>query len=160
MKIVSRPLDRGAKSQVPDMIVIHSMGEYILHEGTYKHAVDFLRDIGLSAHALICPDGSIIKCREDDQGAYHARSFNKDSLGVEFLVKGKHDYASFKKAISSFYLTFDQHISGVELLKDWCAKHDIVSINMHSTLSPSYKCDPGTGFPKDLIAKDIGFEIT
>ena len=152
------PLDKGAKSQVPNRVVIHAMSEYIFHEGKYKHAADFLRDIGLSAHALICPDGTIIRCREDNQGAYHARCFNKDSLGVEFLVEGKHDYVSFKKAISDYYLTLDQHFSGVELLRDWCSKWDIKSIDRHSDLDPKRKVDPGKGFVFDIILEDVGFK--
>lgn len=154
MKVVDKPLDKGAKSQVPNRVVIHAMGEYIFHEGRYKHAVDFLRDIGLSAHALICPDGTIIRCRSDNQGAYHAKGYNTNSLGVEFLVKGKHDYASFKKAISSYYLTFDQHCAGVELIREWCTKYDIASIDRHSDLDPGRKSDPGKGFPFDIIVED------
>ena len=155
MKIINKPLTKGAKSQIPNRIIVHAMGEYIFHDGKYKHAADFLRDIGLSAHVLICPDGSIIRCREDNQGAYHARKWNSRSLGVEFLLRGKHNYVSFTRAIENFYLTFDQHFSGVELLRDWCSKHDIVSIDRHSDLDPERKVDPGNGFPFDLILKDI-----
>ena len=149
------PLPKGAKSQIPSRIVLHSMGEYIKTDTGAKFAPDFLRDIGLSVHVLICPDGTIIRCREDHQGAYHAKDFNKDSLGVEFLVKGIHDYTSFKKTISNYYLTFEQHVAGVELLRDWCSKYDIKSIDTHSALSPKRKCDPGTGFPITQFLKDV-----
>ena len=155
MKVVSKPLDRGAKSQVPNRVVVHAMAEYIFHEGKYKHAVDFLRDIGLSAHALICPDGTIIRCRNDNQGAYHARDFNKDSLGVEILVHGEHDYASFISAIKNNYMTFEQHCACVELLREWCNTHSISTIERHSDIDPERKHDPGKGFCYDQIIKDV-----
>ncbi len=153
--VVNKPLPKGARSQVPIRIVIHSMGEYIFHEGKYKHAYDFLKDIGLSAHALICPNGEVIRCREDTQGGWHAKDHNKDSLGVEFLVEGQHDYTSFLKAIDNYYLTFDQHCAGVELLRDWCSKYDIKSIDTHSDLDPSRKKDPGKGFPIEQFLIDV-----
>lgn len=155
MRTTYRLLEKGAKSQVPNRVVIHAMAEYIFHEGKYKHAVDFLRDIGLSAHALICPDGSIIRGRDDNQGAYHARGFNKDSLGVEILVRGKHDYGSFINAIKKPYMTFDQHCACVELLREWCNTHSISTIERHSDIDPQRKQDPGKGFCYDLVIKDV-----
>lgn len=155
MRVINRHLKHGQQSQSPDRIVVHAMGEYILHEGTYLYAPDFLDKIGLSAHALIAIDGTVIRCREDSEGAWHAKGYNTDSLGVEFLVKGKHNYASFVKAISQYYLTFDQHCAGVELIREWCAKHDILTIDPHSDLSPGRKVDPGVGFPWDLFINDI-----
>lgn len=153
--IISKPLHKGAKSQTPSRIVLHAMSEYILYNDEYIHAHKFLKKIGLSAHALVCPNGDIIRCREDEQGAYHAKGYNKNSLGVEFLVEGKHSYASFLEAISSYYLTLEQHIEGVELLRGWCRKWDIKSIDSHSVLSPSRKFDPGEGFPLEQFLKDI-----
>ena len=154
MKIVNKHLKHGGGIQKPDRIVVHAMGEYILHEGVYKHAVDLLNDIGLSAHALIEPDGTIIRCREDSEMAWHAKGYNKNSLGVEFLVKGKHDHTSFKKAISENYLTFNQHCAGIELIRDWRSKHNIQSVSRHSDLSPDRKIDPGKGFPWTLFIED------
>lgn len=153
--IENKHLPKGAKNQIPNHVVVHSMSEYIEYEGETLHAYDFLKKIGLSAHALICPDGTIIKCREDNQGAYHAKGFNTNSLGIEFLVRGVHDYVGFKKTIKTFYLTFDQHVAGVELLRDWCSKHDIKSIDKHSTLSPDRKVDPGQGFPWEQFLIDV-----
>ena len=153
--IINKPLPKGAKHQTPRRVILHSMAEFIKLDSGNKHAYDFLKDIGLSVHALICPDGTIIRSREDNQGSYHARGFNRDSLGVEFLVKGAHDYTSFKNTISNYYLTLDQHISGVELLRDWCSKYDIKSIDTHSSLSPKRKIDPGAGFPLKQFLIDV-----
>ena len=153
--IVNKPLPSGATHQTPNRIVLHAMGEYIKTETGEQHAYDFLKNTGLSAHALICPDGTILKCREDNQGAYHARGFNKDSLGVEFLVQGVHTYDSFLKAIGKPYLTFEQHVSGVELLRQWCFTHAISLIDTHSALSPGRKQDPGAGFPLKQFLIDV-----
>ena len=153
--VKNKPLPKGAKYQTPSRVVLHAMGEYIKLDSGTKHAYDFLKGIGLSAHALICPDGTVIRCREDNQGAYHARNSNKNSLGVEFLVAGTHNYSSFKKAIKKPYLTFEQHVAGVELLREWCSKYDIKSIDTHSRLSPERKIDPGKGFPLAQFLKDV-----
>jgi len=153
--VLNKPLPKGAKKQIPTRIVIHSMAEFIKLDSGTKHAYDFLKDIGLSAHALICPDGTVMLCREDTQGAWHAKGFNTNSLGVEFLVKGIHTYGSFKKTIKKPYLTIEQHIAGVELLRQWCSDHDIKSIDRHSSLSPKRKVDPGKGLPFDLILRDV-----
>lgn len=158
LTIVNKPLPNGAKYQTPHRVVLHSMSEYIFHEGKYKHAYDFLKSIGLSVHALVCPDGSVIRCRADNQGAYHARNTNKNSLGVEFLVAGTHSYPSFKKAIKKSYLTFEQHVAGVELLRNWCSKYPINSIDTHSSLSPKRKIDPGSGFPLKQFLIDVGWD--
>lgn len=153
--VKNMPLPKGAKKQIPTRIVIHAMGEYIKVGSENKHAYDFLKGIGLSAHALICPDGTVIRCREDKQGAYHAKGFNKDSLGVEFLVKGVHTYGSFTKAIKKPYLTFEQHVAGVELFRDWYSKYAIKYTDTHSILSPERKIDPGAGFPLSQFLKDV-----
>ena len=153
--VLNKPLPKGAKKQIPTRIVIHSMAEFIKLGSGNKHAYDFLKDIGLSAHALICPDGTVLLCREETQGAYHAKNFNTNSLGVEFLVKGAYDYTSFLTTIKKPYLTFEQHVAGVELLRDWCSKYDINSIDTHSSLSPKRKSDPGKGFPLAQFLIDV-----
>lgn len=144
-------LNKGAIRQVPDRIVLHAMSEYI--EGLY--AVDFLKNIGLSVHAIITPSGKIIRCRNDNEGAYHAKGFNTNSLGVEFLVKGQHSYTSFLKAIQTPYLSQEQYEAGMCLVKEWMKEWDITKVQEHSYLSPRRKFDPGPGFPKIQFSKDI-----
>jgi N-acetylmuramoyl-L-alanine amidase len=143
------------------------MGEYIFYEGAYLHAVDLLRNIrykvkdewktGLSAHILVCPDGDIIRCRQDDQGAYHAAGYNDDSLGIEFLVKGTHDSISFRRAIKKEYLTPEQYQSGMEFVRDeWRIKKGILNLARHSDVSPERKVDPGEGFPWGQFLREVG----
>ena len=163
-------LPRGANSQDPGRIVIHAMAEYVWYKGEYLHAVEFLRNIeydvkgemkqGLSAHILVCPNKDIIRCRKDSQGAYHAAGYNEDSLGVEFLVPGKHDYLSFKEAIKTDYLAAGQYEVGMEFIRDeWVNKLGILRLERHSDLSPERKTDPGDGFPWSRLLKDVGVVI-
>src|SRR5210317_1860024 len=101
------PLEAGSKHNRPKMIVVHSMGEFLLDPHPI-HATDFLEKIGLSAHALVAPSGNIYICRDDDQGAYHAKGYNTDSLGIEFLVAGHHNYGSFLETIKTDWVTDEQ----------------------------------------------------
>jgi N-acetyl-anhydromuramyl-L-alanine amidase AmpD len=148
-------LNKGAVQQTPDTIVIHAMSEYIEE----FHAVDFLKNIGLSVHAMITPDGKTIKCRNDNEGAYHAKEFNTNSLGVEFLVKGQHTYTTFLAAIQNNYISDEQYKAGVKLVRHWLAKHNIIQVATHKSLSPGRKFDPGPGFPLKQFEKDIGIKI-
>ena len=107
MAIKFDPSEFGNKFNNPKMIVVHSMGEFILDPHP-MHASDFLVKLGFSAHVLVEPSGDAIICRDDDQGGYHAKGYNTDSLGIEFLVEGHHDYGTFLEAIKADYITLDQ----------------------------------------------------
>jgi len=155
--MVSRPSAYGAAHQKPNMIVVHAMGEYVATDsGEFVHATDFLDRQGLSSHALVAPDGTLYRCRDDEQGAYHARGFNSASLGIEVLVKGRHDYGSFVRAIASPYLMPDQYDAVVAQCIEWVKLHGITRVVRHSDLSPGRKIDPGAGFPWVIFLKDIG----
>jgi N-acetyl-anhydromuramyl-L-alanine amidase AmpD len=151
MKEIDRSIEFGAAHNNPKMIVVHAMAE---HVGD-AWAPDFLDASGLSAHAMVTPDGNIIRCRMDNEGAYHAKGFNKDSLGVEVLVRGRHDYGSFAAAISKPWCDGDQYSAVVKVVRDWMLLHDIDKVVRHSDLSPGRKIDPGTGFPWDQFLADL-----
>ena len=152
-------IEHGGGAQNPTSIVIHCMGEYIADgRGGFDHAVPFLNKYKLSAHSLIAPDGSNYRCREDNEGAWHARGFNKNSLGIEFLVQGDHDYGSFVDTIKNKYLTEIQYQAGVAQVREWMSKYDIARIDRHSDISPGRKVDPGAGFPWRRFIIDIGWE--
>lgn len=129
------------------------MGEHIEGEPDL-HAADFLDKIGLSAHALITPDGNIIHCREDYETAWHAKGFNKDSLGIEFLVPGIHTYGSFMERIKTPYITDEQLKAGLWQIKVWVERYNINNIKRHSELSPGRKFDPGDGFDMNLFIQE------
>ena len=156
MQIKYEPLEAGARRNAPKLIVVHSMGEFILDPQPI-HATDFLAKLGLSAHALIAPDGTVYICRDDDQGAYHARGYNTDSLGVEFLVEGHHDYSTFLEAIKADYITLDQWDAGIEAVKSWVEAYNVPrdKIVRHSDISPGRKVDPGAGFKWDKFITEV-----
>lgn len=150
-QIVYMPLTAGSSSQTPNRVVVHAIAEFI--DGV--PAVDFLRSVGLSAHAFVTCSGVIIRCREDTRGAYHAKGYNTNSLGIEFLVPGNHDYTSFKDKIRTPYLTENQYKSGLWQIKEWFSNWLIGDISRHSDLDPARKTDPGDGFPWEKLLKDI-----
>jgi N-acetyl-anhydromuramyl-L-alanine amidase AmpD len=146
----------GSAVNKPSLIIIHAMAENIKDGDKTYSAHEFLQWYGLSAHALCTPDGVIIRCRDDDEIAWHARGHNTDSLGIEFLVRGEHDYASFLKAIEYPYLSPNQYSAGVEQVKIWMDKYGITDVRRHSDVSPGRKVDPGNGFYWDKLRKDLG----
>lgn len=156
-RIIMAPLEKGARHNNPRMIVVHAMGEYLLDPKPI-HATDFLEKIGLSAHALIAPNGDTYICRDDDQGAYHAKGYNTDSLGIEFLVEGQHRYASFLETIKTDWVTTAQWEAGVTAVRNWVVGYGISRkrIVRHSDISPGRKVDPGKGFNWDIFLDTVG----
>lgn len=143
--------------QTPIRIVVHAMAEKIKYRDEVLLAHEFLNNRGLSAHITVPPNGQIMRHRMDNQLAWHAAGFNVNSLGIEFLVPGTHDYASFLEAMKTDYLTKDQFNSGVEKVNEWVDLHDITHIDRHSTLSPKRKSDPGSGFPWQEFRAEINY---
>lgn len=155
------PSANGARKQTPRKIIIHSMAEFIDLDRRDRYAPNYLEDLGISAHAFVTPTGTIIRCRNDEQGAWHAKGNNTDSLGIEFLVPGVHTYASFSKAIQKPYLTRAQYKAGVKFVSMWMHKWNIDNMGAdrivrHSELSPGRKIDPGPGFPFNKFLEDVG----
>lgn len=149
------PLAHGAGHQAPDTIIVHAMAEFIQVGIRAYSTVDFLDMKGLSAHALISPSGTVVRCRNDDQGAYHAKGHNRNSLGIEFIVPGVHTYETFKEAIRKPYISHAQWRAGIATVKDWIATHDIQSVVRHSDIDPQRKIDPGEGFTWDFFLDEI-----
>lgn len=149
------PIPHGSRKQKPDRIIIHCMGEFIDTGKEIFSARDFLNRNGLSAHSLITPSGVNIRLRHDDQGAYHARNFNRDSLGMEFLVPGVHNYATFKEKIKNPYTFIDQFEEGIIQVREWIEKFGIKKIDTHSGVDPSRKIDPGNGFDFEYFMQRV-----
>lgn len=150
MNRVERPLKAGFMHNDPTFFVIHCMAEYVNDPGPV-FAPDFLEKYGLSAHALIVPNGDVMICRDPNQGAYHARGYNKGSIGIEFLVNGQMSYGTFIERIKTNYVTDKQWKAGIEIVREWAEKYDIESMARHSDLSPGRKVDPGSGFNWDAF---------
>jgi N-acetyl-anhydromuramyl-L-alanine amidase AmpD len=157
MNIIQYPLNRGASSQEPDKAIHHAMAEYIFYKGKIRHALEFLEMIGLSAHILISPNGDIYECRKPDQGAYHAKGHNKNTLGCEWLLEGKWDYYSFIERIKTPYLTDTQFNKGCKYIGDrWVNRLGILYHTTHSRVDPKRKADPGDGFPWIKYLMEVG----
>lgn len=157
LKIEHTHLEHGGSGvQLPDTIVVHAMGEYILTDPP-RHAVSYLNFAKLSAHSLIAPDGTNYRCREDMEIAWHALDYNINTLGIEFLVPGDHTLATLIQAMNTNYVTEEAYQCGLAQIKTWLHNWPINKIVMHSTLSPERKVDPGAGFPWQRLMKDIGF---
>ncbi len=148
-------LPKGGGRQAPKRIVIHAMGEFIRPPG-HKHiwpALDWLRYIGLSAHALVTPSGVIMETRDCNLVAWHAKGHNTDTLGVEFLVPGIHDYDSLCRIMAFTWPSAAQYEAGRGLIATWRSNWDIPreEIYRHSTLDPDRRDDPGAGFEMEYI---------
>lgn len=140
----------------PNMVVVHGMGEYILHKGKWYHAVEFLMKVRLSAHFLITPSGVGIRLRDDSERASHALGHNTDTLGVEFLVPGTFSaYQPFLDAMKTDWVTEQAYDKGVQLVKWWQGEHNIDRVRGHCDIDPERKEDPGVGFPNQFYI-DIG----
>ncbi len=157
MQTARIPLPFGSKSNSPNRIIVHAMGEFI-DDGTGRiySALDWLKYLRLSSHSLITPSGVIIRTRNDNEGAYHAKGYNKNSLGIEFLVPGVHTWQTFRNVINNDYLFAEQYQAGVDQVMEWMDKYNITSIERHSDVSPVRKNDPGNGFPWTQFLHDIG----
>ncbi len=157
MNVIEYPLAAGLKINFPKRIIVHSMGEYIKGaDGVTRHAKEHLAFEKFSAHVLACNFGVLIRCRRDDQGAAHARGYNSNSLGIEALVPGVHDYESFLEAIKKDWVSAEQYESILAQCQEWCGIWPIESIDRHSDIDPGRKKDPGAGFPWEQLKKDLG----
>lgn len=145
--------DNGPKFQNPKRIIVHSMAEYLHHNGQRMHAPDFITSMGWSVHAYVCPDGQVIRQRRDDQGAWHAKGFNTDSLGVEILVAGEWNYSTFLARIKEDWCDPVQFYSAAGTVCSWAEQWGISTIDRHSDVDPSRKFDPGAGFDWERFLK-------
>ena len=132
--------------QDPKLIVVHCMAEYLEYEGKTVHAPDFINAIGLSAHAFVCPDGQVIRQRKDTEGAWHAKGFNTDSLGVEILTEGTWDYGTWLEEIKTPWCKPVQFYAAAGVVRKWVDRWQITDIKRHSDVDPERKYDPGSGF--------------
>jgi len=159
-EVIARPLEHGPSRQTPRRIVVHAMAYQLDYEGERLYAAEFLDRIGLSAHMLIAPDGSLIRCREDDQAAWHAKGFNTDSLGVEVLVPGVYSYQPFVQRIAEPWPSRAQFQATLDLLRHWQFLWKIGSapgeLDRHSDLDPGRKSDPGRGFDWVALKNRLG----
>lgn len=130
-------------------IVLHCMGEFIDTDNEDHYATEWLKYKKYSAHVMVTPTGTLIRCVPDNYVAWHARAYNSFSLGVEFLVPGLHNWNTFVKAIKHNYVSTEQLAAGVWLVNRWLKDYKISVDNVvtHQEIDPDRKNDPGPGFP-------------
>jgi len=158
MKYAQMPLKHGGSStNKPNRVIIHAMGEFIDDKERDYSAYEWLDKLGLSAHILLTPSGVPIQCRDDGQKAWHAKNNNTNTLGIEFLVPGLHNYSTFLKAIKEPYLTDQQYSSGIEVINKWLVNYKLTkdAVTTHHIIDPDRKFDPGDGFPLDRFLNDL-----
>lgn len=157
MHIVSRTNQRGGGAQIPHQIITHAVGEFVVDPDRGTHwAPDYETILGLSAHYYITPSGVVIQQREDHKKAWHALGNNDGTIGIEWMVKGVHDYGTFLHKIKEDWVTEDQFNAGVELYKQIMGNHSIEINQRHSDVDPRRKKDPGSGFPWEALLNVIG----
>ena len=144
MDVIKKYSGIGGGVQTPTKLIIHSMSEII----SGMHAEEFLRSVGLSAHFLLCPDGSFIKVRKTTEMAWHAKGNNLNSVGIEVLVEGEHTYDTFLEKIKTDFVTKEQMNALIDMSNGIIEYFDISHDNVlrHSDTDPDRKFDPGTGF--------------
>lgn len=157
--IIQRPLEHGdtwpsghphegepTPENKPTMVIIHAMAYQIDYQGERLYAASFLDLMGLSAHILVAPGGDRIRCREDNQIAWHAKGYNVDTLGIEVLVPGVYGYQSFTQRIAEPWADNEQLQATADQLREWGSLWSIQQIRGHNHVDPERKVDPGRGF--------------
>ena len=138
-------------------LITHAMGEIIDTDGMDYPAHEWLEKTGLSCHYLVTPSGTVIKTREENQIAWHckAQGCNFNSIGIEILAPGLHNYSTFLQAIKTNYVTDRQYAALVQLTKNILYRHRGITIKRHSDLDPENKFDPGSGFDFGKFLNDV-----
>ena len=157
----------------PKGIILHSMSEYLMWEGKKLPAKDFLKELGLSVHGFIHPDGKYEKMIASPGKAFHAgkslhegiSGLNSHYLGVELLVPGINDYSSFTKKIkTSGTYSQAQFDTTLEVFKYWMKQFNIPASRVvrHSDVSGDNvrgkgkgKTDPGSAFDWNAFQKAL-----
>lgn len=143
-----------------NMIVIHGMGEFLKTDEGDVHASDFLKDIGLSAHALIEPNGNVLRMADTNEVCYHAKGYNAQSIGIELLLEGTYDYGSFIESIENGEDLYNanQLASAYEFCRraiQWHPDITIENIVSHREIDYPRKKDPAKNFDMDHFREVI-----
>lgn len=144
--------------------LVHSMAAAITADGQTYDAPAWLQHTGVSVHAMIQPDGTLLRCVDETEEAFHAGQsvfaptgeawLNRSFLGCEFLVAGVRNWTEFVAAIAEpTAYTAAQYETGGFLYASWMARYAIPRDHIvgHSdvsgpTVRSDPKPDPGAGF--------------
>jgi len=149
----------GDDKQLPAKAILHTMGEYIEHNGRIYSAKDWLDVLRLSVHFTITPSGVICQHLPLEIMGAHAKDHNTNSVGVELLLAGVWTDGPFRDRIQSPYTYGDQYTAAVALGR-WLHGKGL-SFHRHSDIDQrieggrKVKVDPGDGFPYVTYLSDI-----
>lgn len=153
-----RRIPNGFHGNQPRRIIVHCIAAEIDYQDARLDAVDFLRRIGLSYHAMVTPAGTLIHCREDNEGAYHAKGHNENTLGLGIQVPNAYNIAQLKERVQSAWLSADQFLTASQWVRDKMRRHEIDRdlVKRHSDLDPERRWyDPGPAFPWALFRAEL-----
>jgi N-acetyl-anhydromuramyl-L-alanine amidase AmpD len=156
-QIIERLSPHGGGTQRPKGIIVHAMGYQVDYNGVRVYAASLLEQLGLSAHVLVAPDGTRIRCRKDTEVAWHARGYNTGYLGIEVLCPEAYDLAMLKRRTAEDWVAEAQYQSTVEQIREWVETWGIgmSMVRRHSDIDPVRRSfDPGAGFPWDRLLLD------
>ena len=156
MQIVRRFNHIGGGAQIPRRVITHAIGEFVDDGTKIMWAPDLIEKLGLSVHYFITPTGTIVQQREDCLRAWHAKGNNENTIGIEWMVPGIHNWDNFLKTIKTEWVSEKQFNSGLELYKHLNKIHGIEAHQRHSDIDPQRKQDPGKGFPWEQLNHALG----
>ena len=91
-----RTVSYSGRPITPQFAVVHAAGEIIGGTAAY----DFFVELKIGAHALIYPDGKIVRMMDTSKLIGQAKNHNSVSFGAEFLIAGDHSWESFVDAMT------------------------------------------------------------
>jgi len=152
--------NRRPRGATLSLVVIHALAEYVIDNNQANYGPYYVESIGLSAHAYITPRGPVIRQVRTKDVAWHAKGWNAQSFGVEFMVPGAHDYESFLARMKEPWVTQHAMRMGVQVLAQILHDYPNVEFTTHEKLDPERKHDPGPMFPMNSMVRQARAEAS
>ena len=159
MQQIWKKVDYSGRPINPKFAVVHAAGEIIGGVPAY----DFFVKNKIGAHALIYPDGKIVRMQDTSKSIGQAKNHNSVSFGAEFLIAGDHTWDTFVQAMQQPQhnkYTDAQYEAGGEWYAARCKEHglgpDMIlshewvdKLELEKGKARKEKIDPGPNFRWD-----------